>query len=403
MIYDRIRKVILLFSIILPLQSMAAENSVARDSVSDLRFGINLRPAYIMPTHGFYNGWNALGRPLKAGGSIHAQFAFAFPQTNIFGKLYPSAYQGIGIGAHSFGSHEMVGTPVSIYLFQGARIARLTPGLDLGYEWNFGLSSGWRTCHDSLPDGQPCNEVIASHLNAYINVGLLLSWHLNPRLTLVSGLEYTHFSNGDTMFPNGGANTLGIRIGIVAAAGKRADSAERQCAENTQDISADRKQDITYDILGYGAWRADRMFYGTKLFLLNETFAVAGLNFNPLYHFNHYLAAGASLDLIYDESADLRNLIVDENDMVLGFERADVLSRLAAGISLRGELSMPIFSVNLGAGYNILHKGEDLKGLYAIFDLKAFLSPSIFLHIGYRLSNVLYSHNLMFGVGYRFH
>jgi hypothetical protein len=62
---------------------------------------------------------------------------------------------------------------------------------------------------------------------------------------------------------------------------------------------------------------------------------------------------------------------------------------------------MPIFAVNVGAGYNFTMGSSDLRGLYGIFVLKAFLTDSIYLNIGYRLSTVLYSHNLMFGLGWR--
>lgn len=62
---------------------------------------------------------------------------------------------------------------------------------------------------------------------------------------------------------------------------------------------------------------------------------------------------------------------------------------------------MPLQEKISFAGYNFTCRSDDLEGLYGIFMLKAFLSDSIFINVGYRLCAVLYSHNLMFGLGWR--
>ena len=63
---------------------------------------------------------------------------------------------------------------------------------------------------------------------------------------------------------------------------------------------------------------------------------------------------------------------------------------------------MPIFSVNVGGGYNVLQSGPDLRGFYGIFSLKAFLTEKLYLNVTYRLGQTSYAHNMMFGVGWRF-
>lgn len=49
----------------------------------------------------------------------------------------------------------------------------------------------------------------------------------------------------------------------------------------------------------------------------------------------------------------------------------------------------------------MLYSGKELNCLYGMFNLKTSLTERIYLNIGYRLSSVLYSHNMMFGLGYR--
>lgn len=350
-------------------------NASGRDTVlfHDIshRITAEARPVYNIPTHGFYRGYNDTGKAIPAAVSAHLKYGFSLNPASRLGQLYPTAYQGIGLSVMSFFSHDLTGTPVMAYIFQGGRIADLGESLSLGYEWNLGASYGWRV-----------NDVVGSRWNIYINVGLPLTWHISPLWELSFGPEYTHFSNGDTTFPNGGANTMGLRIGVTARLdGHAGEKAPGRMLMAKEKGLKDRRfgERISYDLTVYGGWRADRHVEQGHLTIENKAFATAGLCFNPLYRLNRYFSTGAALDLMMDRS-----------------------SGEACGLSVRGELTMPFFSINLGAGYNILSSDDELRGFYTTYNLKAFVSRHIFLNIGYRLSSVIYSHNLMFGIGARF-
>lgn len=332
--------------------------------------GINLRPSAIIPTHGFYKGWNPESRPLRAGGSVDFQYMFS--------TCGHAAYQGAGAGVHTFFADRMLGTPVTFYIFQGAPLARISPALTFGYEWNLGISANWR---DN-------GTVTVSPVNVYINVACLFNWRLDDRWSLYFGPEYTHFSNGDTMFPNGGANTVNFRIGTKYSFNDLShNEIERVFESDALELKPSER--MTYDLTVAGGWRADRQIVGGRLEISNKPFAIASVSFNPLYHFNDYFSVGPALDLTYDASANR------EYGKSFAY-------RSAAGISARAELKMPLFGVNVGFGYNVLHKGQDLSGVYGIFNLKAFLSKRLYLSVSYRLSSVMYSHNMLFGAGWRF-
>lgn len=333
--------------------------------------GLNVRPGYVIPSHGFYNGWNPQNKAIRYALSSDLQYTFSLSGSRV--------YQGAGIGMHTFFADDMLGTPAIFYILQGAPLLRICDNLTLGYEWNFGLSGGWKEN----------GAVTVSPINAYINVAVLFDWHINRYWSFIFGPEYTHFSNGDTKFPNGGANTTNFRIGARCnISGDNEDGVERIFKSDSENRRF--AKNLTYDLTAFGAWRADRYIdIDGALVIDNSAYAVAGLNFNPLYHFNDHLSAGASLDLIYDASANRY------------FNRGWV-KHCAAGVSIRGELAMPIFSVNVGAGYNMLRSGPDLKGFYGLFSLKAFLTGSLYLNVGYRLGQTNYAHNMMFGLGWRF-
>lgn len=132
-------------------------------------------------------------------------------------------------------------------------------------------------------------------------------------------------------------------------------------------------------------------------------FGIAGINFAPMWNFNRFLRAGISADIQYDESSDLKNYWVEGTyGDEIRFYRPSFFHQVSGGLSARGELVMPIFSINAGLGYNLLGN-SDSKNFYQVLALKVHVTRSFFLHIGYQLNSFKNPNNLMIGVGYRFH
>jgi hypothetical protein len=149
----------------------------------------------------------------------------------------------------------------------------------------------------------------------------------------------------------------------------------------------------------YGGWRADRIIHGYSLVILNRHFALGGMTFNPLYKLNRYFSLGPSIDAMFDRSADIVPVCSEDDSELLGYTLPEAWRQTSLGISARGEVKMPIYSINIGVGYNFAGFSSDLKGLYTTYNLKTFISDRIFLNIGYRLSSNQYTHNLMLGFG----
>lgn len=353
-------------------------------------FGVDIRPGYVFPTNRFLEGDNAAGKPVNAMLSAHLKYAFRFAPDSRLGRLYPSAYQGMGLSYTDFFNAREVGRPVSLYAFQGARIARLSPSLSLNYEWNFGAAFGW----EKRSESNPYNNVTGSHINAYINLGFYLDWQLARQWALSAGIDFSHYSNGNTNYPNSGINTAGARIGLVYTP---------QPAEPVPppaSLHAGRR--FSYDLVAYASTRKRGYMWPDHGELIPGCFAVLGLNFNPMYIVNKYFRAGLSLDAQYDESANLHSYLADGAGDDLKFYRPPFREQFAVGLSARAELNMPVFSVNVGIGRNVFCKGEDTDVFYQILALKAFVTRHLFLHVGYQLNNFRYPNNLMLGLGYRF-
>ena len=76
--------------------------------------------------------------------------------------------------------------------------------------------------------------------------------------------------------------------------------------------------------------------------------------------------------------------------------------QMAAGLSLRADITMPIFTVGAGVGGFVAGTSDALQGIYSIFSLKAFVTDRLFLNVSYRLSTKNFTHNMMYGIGWRF-
>lgn len=362
--------------------------------------GFDIRPSYIFPTHEFFKGTNNTGKRINSTFAGHLKYGFKFSPDSELGRLYPYAIQGIGIGYNTFFNSKEIGNLLAVYVFQTSRIATISPRLSFDYEWNFGASFGWKKFDE---ENNPHNTVVGSKINAYINLGFLLNWQIAANTNLKAGIDVTHYSNGNTSYPNAGVNTIGASIGITRSFGGGKNGKETL----NKLINPEFDRYISYDLIVYGTTRKRGVFPENHDPLLAPgSFGIIGLNFNPLYNFSRYFRAGLSLDMQYDESANIGQHIANDDipstPEDLKFFRPSFREQFSTGISIRAEIVMPIFSINLGIGKNFLCKGSDTNSFYQTFVLKTNITKNIFLHTGYQLYRFKDPNNLMLGIGYRF-
>ena len=354
------------------------------------------RPEYIFPTNSFLKTANRTGKPIDLSLSGHFRYAFQFRPGSVPDRIYGGAYQGLGIACYDFQRPGEIGNPVAFYLFQGARIARLAPRISFDYEWNFGLSFGWKP-YDR--ETNPLNMMMGSKINAYLNVDFLFRWQIMREVDLTAGLVLTHFSNGNTKFPNAGLNSLGARAGLTCHFGRTAPEIA------PRNSSSAFPRHMSYDLVLFGSWRRRGIEVGDKQYAAPDAYTVVGFNFAPMYNFGYKFRAGVALDGVYDGSANVipANTPVEigstpEIETVdPGFDR-----QIALGVSARAEFVMPYFQIGIGLGANVLHKGGDLNAFYQMLTLKVAVTRSSFIHIGYSLRDFHLPNFLMLGAGYRF-
>lgn len=360
------------------------------------RLGAEFRPAYIFPTNPFVQGANRSGRPIDLALSGHLRYGWQYRPGSRLDRLFGGVYQGVGLGYFDFGTPDELGSPVAVYLFQGAHIAQLGPRLSLDYEWNLGLSFGWKP-YDAQRN--PDNRMMGSKVNAYIGIDCFLRWNVLRDVDITAGVTLNHFSNGNTKYPNAGLNTIGLKTGIVCLFGRT----ETESAPQRLRIPFPRH--VSYDLTLFGSWRRKGIAVSDRQIASPESYAVAGFNFAAMYNFGYKFRAGLSLDGVYDRSANITlrdQLVPIDGSPELVTDNPGFARQAALGLSARGEFVMPYFSVGLGLGVNVLHRGGDMKGFYQMLTLKIAATRSSYVHIGYSLRNFHQPNFLMLGVGYRF-
>lgn len=363
------------------------------------RIGMEAAPSWAIPSNDFMRGNNPEGRRVDAAISGDLRADFSFNPNSRPALIYPGLYQGIGIGATTFFCNSLLGAPFSTYAYQGAPIRRFSDRLWLGYEWQFGAAFGWKAY---LLQDRTNNAPEGSAVTAHMGLGVKLHYALNESWELTGGLMIRHYSNGNTSWPNRGINTMGATVGISYMLTRPEIRVNPNLASALAE-EADRQR-WTTDITVYGAWRkrvVRRPEFIDGQQLAPGKFGILGLQVSPLRKLDRYVAVGPQFDFQYDESAGLAPYWVEGTfDSGIKFFRPPFRKQISAGISAHAELTMPIFSLNVGLGYDFLNP-EGNKAFYQMITLKTFLTKHLYINTGYRLGNFSTQQNLLLGVGVR--
>jgi hypothetical protein len=373
--------------------AMPESDTVPDDSATIHRIEVEAIPGLILHTNKFLKGYNPEVRTMNHSFLAKVKYAFAPPENSEQALIYKGVYQGVGLAIHNF--NPQLGNPVSAYLFQGATIKTLAKRLSLNYEWDFGITYGWKA-HDWQDN--PENRVIGSKMTAYIDVDLYLRWMLSKNWDLNIGATITHYSNGNTSIPNAGLNVVAAKASVAYYINRR------QMHPKPATLPPVERYWFM-DLTLYGAWKKKGVDMENGAYALPGTYGVIGFTLNPLYHVNHWLNIGASLDGSYDGSA---NMEVDSQALANAYWDGtddDIFmppwyKKVSLGLSARTEFVMPYFTINFGIGHNFVNATtKDFQGFYEMLALKINVMRKAYLHIGYSLYDFYYPNNLMLGIG----
>ena len=360
------------------------------------RVGAEISPAIVPGTNMFLKGDNLEDKRIGSALSGDIRADFSFNRSTREGMLYRGVYQGMGLGVKSFFAGKLLGTPVSAYVYQGAPLYYFSSRVWLGYEWQFGAAFGWKHYEKYVEE---YNTAIGGSVTAHMGLDFKLHYAVSDRWVMSIGVGANHYSNGNTSWPNGGVNSIGASVGLAYVINSHTDNGQ---VDRALETVADSHRWF-YDIMAYGAWRKRIVIVGDpgEPQLCPGRFGVVGLQFAPLYRLNRWVGIGPALDMQWDESAGLEPYwVIGSSDDNIMFERPPFGKQMSLGVSAHAELTMPIFALNAGIGYDMLCPQGDNR-FYQSLTLKTFLTKKLYLNTGYRLGNFKDPQNLMLGVGVR--
>lgn len=360
-------------------------------------WGAQLTPSFVPGTNSYVRGNNSFGKAVHSCISADLRAQFSFDNDSHIGKRYKGVYQGLGLGINPFFPTRLLGSPVAVYVYQGAPLVSISPRWQLGAEWKFGAAMGWKK-YDA--ETATDNGAVSTRVTAVLGVAIKFQYNLNERTNLFFGINADHFSNGNTSWPNAGVNTLGASVGVTCLF-KTPDRNVPPAVPSSVDTQQAKRSGWNYDIMAYGAWRKRIVnVEGTPMSCPGD-FGILGLQAAALHSFNRWISAGPALNIQWDESGSISAYPAESTFFGdLKFYRPPFREQLRIGPSLQAELTMPIFAINVGVGYDFVSPRCE-KRFFQSLSLKTFVTDRLFLNTGYRLGSFKDPQNLILGIGVR--
>ena len=323
-------------------------------------------------------------------------------------------YKGIGIYKPFYSMNKELGNPFGVYLFQGAKIKEFKSGVSLNYEINLGLSFNWN--HYNIINN-PDFKVFGSGLNALLGGSLYFKKPISNRFDFLWGIDFLHFSNGAWRTPNNGLNSLSANVGVAY------NITNDSRAQNVKDkgYTLSRYDDLEFVPPGFEKQTLhDISFFVTKRTLnvdtvgtnmkiknryIDRSFIVAGLNYAFMWHNIRRFMWGPSVEMLYDEGlgVEVYGDVSKETDVY--YERVElgkISDRFIVGLSLRGELVMPGYSIFGNLGYNVLSSSGKERRFYQTYGVKIYLTDGLSSSFGVKSYEFTKSKYLFLSVGYTF-
>jgi Lipid A 3-O-deacylase (PagL) len=258
-------------------------------------------------------------------------------------------YPRFGIGAQYMHimHRDEIGHPFSLYGFYDGNYFS-SKNFEITNRLAFGLSYGSRSYNpnDSLP-----NDILATKLNFYGEVGLGIALRLNDYLFLEPGFRLTHFSNGNLREPQKGLNvvcyTISLRSLVEKPPVEQVKMPLSECLHR-------------HELLAFWAVSTRQLDFSDNNDTYHETyglnFLMTNLHLGYNYEISRGMKLGGGLDFFYDGSNG--QLEAAASGMP---HKGDVPfnDKLGLSIYIGGERVIDKLSVVGGLGYIVAQKRFD--------------------------------------------
>ncbi|MFI3293113.1 MAG: acyloxyacyl hydrolase [Rikenellaceae bacterium] len=383
--------ILLLFSI----ASLSAEGTQEQEkSLLPVYVSFNSGAGWVIPTNDFLQGENQTYYSTNT-----LKYAFTSRGDSWQDLAYGMPYYGVGLSQSLYGRDDELGKPVSLFLFQGATISQFTPRFSLNYELELGLSMNWKY-YD--PFTNPDNLVIGSSTNVHFAGNIYFKWRASDRVDIHSGASIAHFSNGTSQQPNNGLNKGGAFVEVAYNFNHNDKIHSKLKQVDRSKFTPHFEQDVQF-ILSTRNVKIDTLQTNMPDVYTDKQFDVYGLNYYIMRASRYNYRYGIGVEGLYDES---REAIIynkehpDNGNYYTVTELGDFKERLSLGVSARGELVLPYYSIFFDVGVTILNRDKSNPLLSQALGAKVYLANNLFGTFGVKTVYLSESQFLYWSLGY---
>lgn len=198
----------LVLALLLLFIPQASPAQTAEDNPWFFRTGVT--PSFIISANPFGNPGHP-GGPINWGQNLTFEVGRQTDGKEEWHQLYGVPSYGFGFSLSSFQNDVEHARPVEAYTFFSWPFLSLTKRLDLTTEFGMGFSWHWK---EVTNNAQSYDSSLGSDLNARIDWGFYLRYVTSPQITLLTGIDYTHRSNGGMVQPDIGINVIGPKVAV---------------------------------------------------------------------------------------------------------------------------------------------------------------------------------------------
>ena len=208
------------------------------------------------------------------------------------------------------------------------------------------------------------NEFIGSKWNIFFTAGLSATFKIGPEWAVITGIDFSHHSNGALNRPNKGSNYLGPLIGVAYSPQSKRPQERRN--KTTPDAPENLKKDLYLELsagIGAKTLLEDWLYtqghpnipnYRTSKF---STYGAFSMQTALMYRYARRWASGFGFDVFYSDYADK----IERLDNITGHSN-EKHSPWSVGFALKHEVFYGRFSVRMGIGtYLYRHMGYVAK------------------------------------------
>lgn len=291
-------------------------------------------------------------------------------------RIYNSPQTGLSLAYLDFANPEVLGSGICLLAYADLPVVRKSNFL---FSIHLADGLGFATKRFDPVENRK-DPVLASKLNAAIQIFFQTKYFISKRTDLRLSLGLTHFSNGSYATPNLGINNISLSSGVIFYFDTVRTLASRG------DVEPPEKK-IRFEVIAAGGPKEIYPAGGKKY----GSWTVSAIAFKA---FSHKYRLGIGTDFIYDLSLTERFI----RDSVFD---SSVSDRMRSGIYIANELILSRLTAVLDLGFYVYSPFKGDGNMYHRIGLKYFCTDHLFINYTLR-THYGKADNIELGLGYRF-